>query len=112
MFSYGFVMLSYGFAIFLIDFNSWPSPDQRLSYDFPWFPIGFPMVLLCFWLILIVVPHPIFGSLMISYGFPMVFLWFCYVPVEFNRRPSPDLRLSYGFLWFCMVFQWFVYVSI
>ena len=36
----------------------------------------------------------------------MVFQWFPYdfamIPVDLNRRPSPDPGLSYVFLWFCM----------
>ena len=69
----------YVFDMFPIDFNHRPSPDLRLSYDFLSFSYGFPTALLCFRLILIVGPRPIFGYLMISYGFPLVFLWFCYV---------------------------------
>ena len=70
------------------------------------------MVLLCFWLIFIVGPRPIFGYLLVSYGFRMVFIFlFRMFPVDFNRRPSPDLQLSYDFLRFCMVFSWFYYAA-
>ena len=61
------------------------------------------MILICFQLILIVGLPPIFG---LSH----VFLWFPYdfamFPVHFHRRPSPDLWLSYDFLWFL---HWFSY---
>ena len=97
------------------------------------------MVLLCFRLILIVGHCPIFGYLMFSYCFslilqyfwlilivalarssvilcfPMVFHWFSFVfdmfPVDFNRRPLPDLRLSYDFLPFSYGFPMLCYVS-
>ena len=39
-----------------------------------------------------------------SYGFAML-------PVDFNRRPSPDLQLSYDFIFNCIVFLWVCYVS-
>ena len=59
------------------------------------------MVLLCFRLISIVGPRPIFNYLMISYGV----VWFSYVfgmyPVDFSRRP-------FGSLIF-IVFHWFSY---
>ena len=107
--SYVFVWFSIGFLMVLVcSRNRWPLPDPQLSYDFLLFSIGFPMVLLCFRLILIVGPRPIFGHLMISYGL----VWFCYgfgmFPVDFNHRPSPDLRLSYHFPWICMVSLGFV----
>ena len=45
---------------------------------------------------------------MISYGF---FHWFSFgfdmLPVDFDRRPSPDLWLSYDSPWFCYVFAMF-----
>ena len=106
-----FPMVFYVFAMFPIDFNRRPSPDLRLSCVFVLFSYGFAMFLICFWLILIVGPHPIFGYLMISYGFVWFSYGFAMFPIDFNRRPSPDLRLSYDFLWFCIVFLWFCYVS-
>ena len=78
-----------------------------ISYGF----VLFSMVLLCFRLNLILGPRPIFGYLMICYGFVLFSYGFAMFPVDLNRRPSPDLRLSYGFLWFCMVFLWFCIVS-
>ena len=107
MISYGFPMLSYGFAMLAVDFNRRSSPDLRLSYVFLWFSIGFLMGLLYFWLILIVGPRSIFGYLMISYGFVLFSDGFAILAVDFNRRPSHDLRLSYVFLWFSIVFLWF-----
>ena len=66
---------------------------------------GLPIVLLCFSLILIVGPHPIFGHLMISYGL----VWFSYrfalFRVDFNRRLLPDFRLSFDFPLFAFVFN-------
>ena len=54
---------------------------------------------------------PSFGYLMISCGF----VWFSYgfgmFPVDFNRRASPDLRLSYDLRWLCIVSLLFRYVS-
>ena len=74
----------------------------------------FPMVLLCFPLILIVGPRPIFG---LSYAFRLFSIGFAMFLVDLDRRPLPDLgffhdflmillcfRLSYDFLWFCIVF--------
>ena len=94
-------MVSIGFPMVPDDFNRRPSPDLRLCYVFLWSSIGFVIFLLCFWLILIVGPSPDPRS---SY----VFLWFCYVSdifvVDFNRRLSPDLRLSSDFLLFPIVF--------
>ena len=95
-----FHLFSYGFPLFLLDFNRRPSPDLRLSYDCLWFCIVFLMVLLCFRLILIVGPRPIFCYLMISQGFALFPYGFAMFPIDFNRWPSPDLRLSYDFLWF------------
>ena len=60
---------------------------------------GFRMVLLCFWC-------PIFGYLMISDGFVLISHGFPMFLDDFNRRPSPDLRLFYDFLWFYIIFQW------
>ena len=103
--------LFYVFAMFPVDFNRRPLPDPQLSYDFPCFSIGFPMVLLCFRLILIVGPRPILGHLMM----PMVFHWFPYGLICFRLilivGPRPIfgyLMISYGFL---MVFLWFCYDS-
>ena len=84
--------------MFLVDFIRRPLPDLRLSYDFLWFPDGFPMVLICFCLILIVDPRPIFSYLMIPDRFPLVSYGFAMFLVDFNRRPSSDLQLSYDFL--------------
>ena len=80
-----------------IDFNRLHSPDL--------------MVLLCFRLNFIVGPRPIFGYFMISYGLVLFSYGFAMFPVDVNRRPSPELRLSYDFFWFSMVFLWFFYVS-
>ena len=114
MIFYVFVWFSYSFGVFLVDFNRRPLPDLWLSYDFLWF-YSFPMVFLCFQLILIVAPRPINGYLMVSYSFLMAFLLcsygFAMFPVDFSRRASPDLRLSYDFLWFSYDFPWFCYVS-
>ena len=134
---FSYLMISkflFVWIMFLIDLNRRPSPDVQISYDFPWFcyvfgwfepsalarssvilwcPMvlySFLMVLLYFWLILIIDPRLIFGALMISFGFA----WFSYglvmFLVDFNLLPSPDPRLSFDFLWFCIVFLWFCYV--
>ena len=47
-------------------------------------------------MILIVGPHPILGDLMIAYGFALFSNAFAMFLIDFNRRPSPDLLLSYG----------------
>ena len=99
-----FHWLAFVFDMFPVDFNRRTSPDLRLCYDFIWFSIGFPLVLLCFRLILIVGPRPIFVYLLISDRFPLVFLCFAMFLVDFNRRPSPDQPLSYDFLWFWIGF--------
>ena len=133
--SYGFLWFSYGFATFPIDFNRRPLARSSVNL---WFH-GFPLVLLCFWLILIVGPRPIFayfmifhGSVWCSYGlaifpvdcnrlpspdlrlshyFPLFYHGFLMFLVDFNRRPSPDLWLSFDFPWICMVFLWSCYIS-
>ena len=73
----GFVCFSYGFVMFLVDFNRRPSPDLWLSYDFLLFfyglPIGFAMFSIDFHLR----PSP---DLRLSYDFLwfcMLFVWFC-----------------------------------
>ena len=79
----------------------------RPNLDYLMIPYGFvmfSMLLVFFCLILIVEPRPVFGYLTITYGF----VWFSLVFVRmflvgFNRRPSPELVLSYDFLWFGMV---------
>ena len=94
-------------SIFLIVgpcINRRPSPDLRLSYDYLQFSYGLAMFLLCFRLILIVGPRPIFGYLMISYGFVWFSYGFAMFPIDFNRRASPDQRLSCDFLWFSIGF--------
>ena len=68
---------------------------------------GFPIVLICLWLFLIVGPRPIFGYLMISHGFVLFSNSFVMLQVDLNHRPLPDLRLSYNFLWCCLVFLCF-----
>ena len=92
--------------MFLFDFNRRLSPDLRLSNDFPWF-----CIVLCFQLILIVGPRPIFGHLMVSYG-SALFTDGCGMFLnEFNRRPSPDLRylmMSHGFVLFSHGFAVFL----
>ena len=94
--------------MFPVDCNRRPSLDLQLPYDFLWFSIGFPRVLLCFWLLVIVSPRPIFGYLMISYGFILFSYGFAMFLVDFHRRPSHDLMFFYGF---ALVFIWFCYVS-
>ena len=81
---FGYLMISYGVV------------HVSLVYDFLWICIVFPMVLLCFWLILIIGSRPIFGYLSISYGFVLFSNGFAML-YDLNRRPSPDLRLSYDF---------------
>ena len=93
--------------MFLFDFNRRLSPDLRLSNDFPWF-----CIVLCFQLILIVGPRPIFGYLMIFYGCALFSFGFDMFWGNFYRRPSPDFQLSDDFLWFGIVFLWFWYVSV
>ena len=106
--SYDFLwicMVSFGFAMFPVEFDRRPSPDLRLSYDFLSFSYGFAIFLLCFRLILIAGPRPIFGYLMIPYGFVWFSYGFAMFLVDFNRRPSPDLWLSYdlGLRFLCSV---------
>ena len=100
------LLVSYGLLHILVDFNRRPSPDLRLSYGCMVL-YGFPMGLPCFWLILIVGTRTISSYHIISYGL----VWFSYGLVfwgaDFNRRPSPDLLLSYDFLWCCTVVLWF-----
>ena len=46
--------------------------------------------------------RPIFGYFMISYVFALLSGGFAMFLLDLNRRPSPDLRLSYdsyGFVW-------------
>ena len=101
--------------MFPVDFNRRPSSDLRLFYDFLQFPYGFPKGLLCFRLVLIVGLGPIFVYLMISDGFVWIsygFVWISYsfdmLRVDLNRRPSPNLRLSYVRLWFSFGFPMFL----
>ena len=51
-------------------------------------------------MILIVGSNPIPGDLMIAYGFSLFSNAFGMFLIDFNRRPSPDFRLSYDFHWF------------
>ena len=44
---------------------------------------------------------------MIYCGYVWFSIGFAMFLVNFNRRPSPDLLLSYDFPWFCMVFRRF-----
>ena len=97
--------------VFLCFFNAfnwfWSSALGRSSVII-WFPLvlhGLLMVLVCFWLIFIVGPHPIFGYLMISHGFVWFSIWFCNVSNWFwivGPRPIFGyLIISYGFPCFC-----------
>ena len=110
MISYGFVWFSFGFAMFSINFNRRSSHDLRLSIDFPWFC----MVSLWFYYFSFIFvfrrPSPDLCYFMIFYGLILLFYSFALFWFDLNRLPSPDLRLSYSFLWFCMVFVLFCYV--
>ena len=107
--SFGFLL--FRFAMFLVNFNSQPSPDLILSYGFLWFCKVSICFCFVFRLICIVGPRLIFGYLMISYGFALFSFGFDTFLGSFYGRPSPDLRLSDDFPWFGMVSLWFWYVS-
>ena len=130
MLSCGFEWFSIAFAMFLVDSNRRPSPDLRLPYDF--LCIWIVSLWLCYvsgWFKLSALAQ----SSVSLWCFCMVYQWFGYgsawfqssalaqsspilwfpsffsydfviFPVDFNRRLSPDLRLSFDFLGCCIVF--------
>ena len=122
MISYGFVLLCYGFRLicnrrhapdfctsygslwccivfswFCFVFTWFKSSDLARSLVILWFPMFLhcvPLVLRCFWMILIVGSHPILGDLMMAYGFALFSNAFAMFLIDLNRQPSPDLQLS------------------
>ena len=109
-FSYDFLWFSIGFPIVLLCFRFIFIVGPRPIFGYLMISCCFPMVFLCF---CCYVPNWFSSALARSsviVWFPIVFHRFFYgfamFPVDFNRRPSPDLRFI---VYFLMVSLWFSY---
>ena len=91
--SNSFALFSDGFTICSIELYRRPSPDRGyllISYDFVLFSHVSSICLIDF---VIVGPRPIFGYLVISNSCALFSDGLTIFPIDFYRRPSPDLEV-------------------